>query len=113
MTPPRSGISLSPEAAAFYPSSTLASGATDEEGWHMQGQWMLPRGWNAAGDYGGVFTRVFELADVVAREGACALPGVNIKYDNFMACMWRAVYKGFVTQQHAEFVSKGLSGIGS
>ena len=47
-------------------------------------------------------------AGVVQRDGACALPGVNIKYDNFMECMWRAVQRGYVTHDHACFVRDGL-----
>jgi hypothetical protein len=70
---------------------------------------LLPEGWTAEADVGGVFERVFELADLVARENACALPGVSIKYDNFLSCMWRAVGRGFVRQADAEFVAEGLT----
>ena len=42
------------------------------------------------------------------RENACALPGVDIKYDNFMTCMWRAVDRGYVRREHAEFCAEGL-----
>ena len=45
---------------------------------------------------------------MVQRENACALPGVNIKYDNFLTCMWRAVDRGYVKRCHAEFCAEGL-----
>ena len=47
-------------------------------------------------------------AAVVQRENACALPGVDIKYDTFMKCMWRAVDRGYVRREHAEFCAEGL-----
>ena len=45
---------------------------------------------------------------VVEAQGACALPGVSIRYDSFVTEMWRAVHRGFVTHEHASFVSEGL-----
>ena len=45
---------------------------------------------------------------VVEQVGACALPGVSVKYDTFMPCMWRAVATGFVRHEHAVFVAEGL-----
>ena len=45
---------------------------------------------------------------VVEEVGACALPGVSVKYDTFMPCMWRAVATGFVRHEHAVFVAEGL-----
>ena len=108
MTPPRSVTRLSLDAAAFYPGAVQLGATTAMDGWQDQGHWQLPAGWNAAADTDGVYQRMFELADVVARQGACALPGVNIKYDNFMSCMWRAVSRGFVSREHAEFVGDGL-----
>ena len=45
---------------------------------------------------------------MVKRENACALPGVDIKYDNFMTCMRRAVHRGYVQECHAEFCAEGL-----
>ena len=108
MTPPRSVTRLSLDAAAFYPGAAQLGATTAMDGWQDQGHWQLPAGWNAAADAEGVFQRMFDLADVVARQGACALPGVNIKYDNFMSCMWRAVSRGFVSREHAEFVGDGL-----
>ena len=68
----------------------------------------LPLGWSPWAAGAERFEEMFRLADLVHRVGACALPGVNIKYGNFMACMWRAVSRGFVTQSNAEFVSEGL-----
>ena len=56
----------------------------------------------------GTFAPMFDMADLVAREGACALPGVHIRYDNFMNTMWRAVARGFVETKYAEFVAHGL-----
>ena len=51
---------------------------------------------------------VSSLAKTVAEVGACALPGVAIKYDSFIPCMWNAVAKGFVQHQDAVFVQSGL-----
>ena len=42
------------------------------------------------------------------RDNACALPGVDIKYDNFMTCMRRAEQRGYVSSADAEFVAEGL-----
>ena len=72
--PPRSVTPLSPEAEAFYPGAGLASDA--HGGWHKQGQWMLPAGWSAEADRVGTFSQLFDMADLVYRAGACALPGV-------------------------------------
>lgn len=69
---------------------------------------MLPRGWSAEADRAGSFAPMFEMADLVYRAGACALPGVSIKYDNYMSCLWRAESRGYVKTEHAEFVSQGL-----
>ena len=40
--------------------------------------------------------------------GACSLPGVSIVYDRFMPMLWRAVARGFVKLEHAQFVAAGL-----
>lgn len=48
------------------------------------------------------------LESLVEREGACSLPGVSIAYDVFMPIMMRAVARGYVRQEHAEFVADGL-----
>ena len=45
---------------------------------------------------------------LVEEKGACALPGVGIKYDTFIPVMWRAVAMGFVEHKHAVFVGEGL-----
>ena len=41
---------------------------------------------------------------VVEEVGACALPGVSVKYDTFIPCMWKAVARGFVPHEDAVFV---------
>ena len=48
------------------------------------------------------------LTDLVRRENACALPGVSIRYDSFLDCMWAAVRAGYVQDHHARFVAEGL-----
>ena len=47
------------------------------------------------------------LTDLIHRENACALPGVSVKYDSFLNCMWAAV-RGYVRDHHARFVAEGL-----
>lgn len=106
----RSLTNLNSDAESFFPGIGRSHGCTVPEGWVLTaGRWILPAGWQPALDVAGQFTKVFELADGVARHGACSLPGVNIKYDNFMPCMWRAVERGYVKRVHAEFVGKGLT----
>ena len=39
---------------------------------------------------------------------ACTLPGVSIAYELFMPIMMRAVARGYVRQEHADFVANGL-----
>ena len=41
-------------------------------------------------------------------QGACSLPGCTIKFDSFMTCMRRAQSRGYVRDDHAEFVAQGL-----
>lgn len=53
----------------------------------------------------GEFDRLTEL---VRSENACALPGVSIRYDSFLDCMWAAVRAGYVQDHHARFVAEGL-----
>ena len=48
------------------------------------------------------------LTDLIRRENACALPGVSVKYDSFLNCMWAAVRSGYVRDHHARFVAEGL-----
>ena len=50
----------------------------------------------------------FSLRHLVREENACALPGVSIKYDSFIPCMWKAVASGHVQHKHATFVADGL-----
>ena len=57
----------------------------------------------------GSLGQVWRLRSMVEEQNACALPGVAIRYDSFMTVMWRAVSKGFVEQEHAEFVADGLT----
>ena len=47
-------------------------------------------------------------ADVVRRGTACDLPGCSIKYDNFLAVMWRTVQRGNLFHDKAAFVADGL-----
>ena len=54
------------------------------------------------------FDEVAALQRQVRSFGACSLPGVSIVYDRFMDIMWRAVSRGYVSRQHADFVAKGL-----
>ena len=46
-------------------------------------------------EFGGLGV-VARLRSVVEESTACALPGVSIKYDSFIPCMWQAVARGFV-----------------
>lgn len=62
---------------------------------------------SALGDPPGL-SEFHDLANLVSTQGACALPGVNIKYDSFTDAMWRAVAGGFVKREHAVFVADGL-----
>ena len=50
---------------------------------------------------------VAELRARVESDGACALPGVSVKYDSFMPVMWQAVARGFVDHDKAVFVGDG------
>ena len=52
--------------------------------------------------------RVSELRSVVQEVGACALPGVTVRYDNFMHTLWHCVAKGHVKHDAAVFVADGL-----
>ena len=54
------------------------------------------------------FEELAALESLVQREGACSLPGVSIAYDVFLPIMMRAVARGYVRQEHAEFVADGL-----
>ena len=51
------------------------------------------------------------LRNTVLMENACALPGVTIKYETFIPCMWMAVERGYVTVQDALFVGEGLKSV--
>ena len=48
------------------------------------------------------------LEEQVKTDGACTLPGVSIAYELFMPIMMRAVARGYVRQEHADFVANGL-----
>ena len=50
----------------------------------------------------------YECHRIVAEQHACALPGVLIRYENFIPAMWRAVASGHVRHEHAAFVQQGL-----
>ena len=41
-------------------------------------------------------------------EGACSLPGVSIDFNLFVSVMMRAVTRGYVRHEHADFVAEGL-----
>lgn len=48
------------------------------------------------------------LRDLVWTENACAMPGVGIRFENFVPAMWKAVHTGHVRHEHAVFVYQGL-----
>ena len=104
-TPPKSSAprSLSAQAVAFSPNAVPFYGS--ESSYDSGG---LPRGWSESSDTSGVFAEMYKWARVVYNENACALPGVNIKFDTFIPYMWKAVELGYVQSQHAEFVQLGL-----
>ena len=51
---------------------------------------------------------VSRLRELVMTQNACALEGVQIRFDTFLPCMWRAVQRGWVTDTAARFVHDGL-----
>ena len=59
-------------------------------------------------EHAAAFAEFDRLKDLVYETNACALPGVDIKYDSFMSCMWAAVRGGYVREDHAQFVADGL-----
>ena len=73
--------------------------ASSESSLNAQAQW---------GAEGCGVDRLLELAAQVECSGACSLPGCTIKYDSFMTCMRRAQSRGYVRDDHAEFVAQGL-----
>ena len=81
-------------------------GATRE--WSWQEGWYLPSSWNAVADVGGILTDLFDAAHTVGTLGACALPGVPIRQENFVHVMWQAVHRGFVSRADAMYVETGL-----
>ena len=52
--------------------------------------------------------RVEALAEQVATLGACSLPGVSIAFELLAPLIQRAVRRGFVLVEHADFVLDGL-----
>jgi hypothetical protein len=104
MTPARSSerLPLSQDAVAFGPGAVPFYGSASS---YVDG---LPRGWSESSDTTSTFVDMFKWARIVHAEGACALPGVSIKFDRFIPAMWKAVRLGFVQAQHAEFVHLGL-----
>ena len=70
------------------------------------GPWLsIPdAGWEASDP----LAPLLAMRRLVERSNACALPGVAIKYDNFIPVMWHAVARGFVKHEHAVFVADGL-----
>ena len=104
MTPARNSEHrpLSQDALAFGPEAVPFYGSASS---YVNG---LPQGWSESSDITGTFSDMFKWARVVYAEGACALPGVSIKFDRFIPEMWKAVRLGFVQPQLAEFVHLGL-----
>ena len=68
----------------------------------------LPAGWSEQADTDGLFSEVFRMARLVHDVNACAMPGINIKYDSFMSIMRHAWSTGWVTTENAQFVARGL-----
>jgi len=103
-TPARSSAPrpLNGDAVAFGPDAVPFYGSASS---YRNG---LPRGWSESSDAVGAFADMYKWARVVYTENACALPGVNIKFDTFIPYMWKAVRLGYVQAQHAEFVQLGL-----
>lgn len=58
--------------------------------------------------YEAAFAQFDAYKVLVESEGACALPGVNIRYDSFMHCLWGAQRAGYVSRWVADFVADGL-----
>ena len=52
--------------------------------------------------------RLRQLADTVSQHGACKLPGISIDDAAFVQILRRAVFRGYVTREQAEFVEIGL-----
>ena len=63
---------------------------------------------NEHAEVAATFDELDHWRDVVYNVNACALPGVDIKYDSFLDCMWAATRAGFVQETHAQFVAEGL-----
>ena len=103
-TPARSSALplLNAQAVAFGPDAVPFYGSASS---YRNG---LPKGWSESSDAVGAFVDMYKWARVVYMENACALPGVNIKFDTFIPYMWKAVRLGYVQAQHAEFVQLGL-----
>jgi hypothetical protein len=57
---------------------------------------------------GGGLDLLHTLRAQVEASNACTLPGVSIKYETFIPEMWKAVARGYVRHEHAEFVAEGL-----
>jgi hypothetical protein len=54
------------------------------------------------------FKQYAYFRSVVEKSNACALPGCSINYEKFLTCMWRAVSRGYVHKDKADFVAAGL-----
>ena len=57
---------------------------------------------------GGGLEVLSELEQIVHEKNACALPGSTLKIDSFLPVLRRAVLRGFVRPEHAQFVEDGL-----
>ena len=62
---------------------------------------------NEHAEVAATFDELDHWRDVVYNVNACALPGMDIKYDSFLDCMWAATRAGFVQETHAQFVAEG------
>lgn len=51
---------------------------------------------------------VLRLEQLVATEGACALPGCTIKYDSFVRILRRAMSRGYVRDHFGNYIAHGL-----
>ena len=82
------------------------SASSERSGGAAGGPWLSTSqvGWEVTDP----LAHLLEMRRLVECTNACALPGVALKYDNFIPVMWQAVARGFVKHEHACFVADGL-----
>ena len=82
------------------------SASSERSGGAASGPWLSTSqvGWEVTDP----LAHLLEMRRLVECTNACALPGVALKYDNFIPVMWQAVARGFVKHEHACFVADGL-----